>query len=56
MGSQLSPLDKWVSNGNIYINKRYKQKIRFAATQNDDKMNDNLHMDSTISESMNARS
>ena len=28
MGSQLSPLDKWVSNGNTYINKRYKKKVQ----------------------------
>ena len=55
MGSQPSILDNWISNGNTYINKpaqiRFHPKRTYTITQT----NDNINMDSTIAEWLNAR-
>jgi hypothetical protein len=57
MGSQASPLDNLISNGNI--NKRKQKMYRFVSlkmTTYYQKQNDNINMDSTIGGSMNDRS
>ena len=53
MGSHLSPLDNWISNGNAYINKRFKKTYK-DSPHTITKRNDNINMDSTIAGSMNA--
>ena len=58
MGSQPSPLDNWISNGNIQM--IIKTLHRFTSTQKRPhtitKINDNMNMESTIAGLMNARS
>ena len=56
MGSQPSPLDNWISNGNTDTNKWYKNLHRFASIKKNHtitKKNDNVNMDSTIARSVN---
>ena len=60
MGSQLSHLDNWISNGNTYKKQTIKNMQRFASTLKDhilsQQMKNNINMDSTTVGLINARS
>jgi len=50
----LGPLDNWISNSNVYINKQLKQTCTDSKRPHTiTKMNDNINMDSKITGSMN---
>ena len=60
MGYKPSPLDNWISQRQYMHTQTIKNLHRFSSSQKGPhtitKINDNIDMDSTISESMNARS